>query len=196
MRRKRILATTLGVVVLLLVIANTTVSAHWLNFSWAGEHWHYYPSKVMIAGDAVGPAWMAMWDISYKTDLDLTYTPTYPADITVYNANYGPTYWVGLAYAASIGWQWHCFWWCDLRHAVALLNDNYFTYEQRQDQSVNSAARGVFCQEIAHTLKLDHHPNGDCMSKSYFYPCRYLFYGPKECNVLGPHSIADLNGWY
>jgi hypothetical protein len=127
--------------------------------SWGSAHWSRTSTLAIRLGDNVGTAWdthlanaAADWSkpsyletIVARSGKDpVKCAPTY-GRVEVCNARYGSTGWLGLADV-----------WTSNGHVVqgtARLNDTYFA-----QRAFNTGAmrRSVMCQEIGHTLGLDH----------------------------------------
>ena len=75
-----------------------------------------------------------------------------PGRVEVCNARYGNTGWLGIASVYVDGKH--------IRRASVLMNDTYF---DSRDYDSNVARRHVLCQEIGHTLGLDHYRGQSCM---------------------------------
>jgi hypothetical protein len=75
-----------------------------------------------------------------------------PGRVEVCNARYGNTGWLGIASVYVKDKH--------IRRAAVLMNDTYF---DSRDYDSNVARRHVLCQEIGHTLGLDHYRGQSCM---------------------------------
>lgn len=105
-------------------------------------------------------------------------------EISVYGGNWGDTGWRGLASVESVGFGWWTCWtWCIINHGHARYND---FFGGSTGTSASSAARGTMCQEVGHLFGLTHSA-GDCMGRGYF---------SSWSNVVGPHSVSDINNKY
>lgn len=151
-RRSRLLIAA----ALLTAVASVPGSA---SHNWGTSHWARTSTLGIRLGDNVGVAWdtplrAAAADWSRAAQLDtivvssgkdpLKCAPTY-GRVEVCNAAYGSTGWLGLGQV-----------WSSNGHVVqgtAKLNNTYFRLAR-----YNTAAwrRSVMCQEIGHTLGLDH----------------------------------------
>jgi hypothetical protein len=136
----------------------TAVSAN-ATHSWAGMHWARTGTLNIRYADNVSPAWD-----SYLATASVDWTKSAPIDTTVIqgyrnpyycngtygrvevcSSQYGTTGWLGIAQV-----------WTSYGHIIAgivAVNDTYFAYSK-----YNSPAwrHEVMCQEIGHTLGLDH----------------------------------------
>ncbi|MXP40813.1 hypothetical protein GRI75_04025 [Altererythrobacter soli] len=129
------------------------------NHSWSTYHWSRTGPLSIRLGDNVGTAWdahlqAAAVDWSRAAALDtvvasggkdpVACAPTY-GRVEVCNASYGATGWLGLGQVWSSGGH--------VVQGTAKLNDTYFS-----QVAYNTPAwrRSVMCQEIGHTLGLDH----------------------------------------
>lgn len=137
------------------------------NHSWGNYHWARTASPFTLSlGDNVSGDWdshlaASSGDWSKSSVLDAPLVPggtrpkpCKPTDgrVEVCNARYGNNGWLGLAQI-----------WISGSHIVkglAKMNDTYFntsTYDNA------NAKRHVMCQEIGHTLGLDHQTAASCM---------------------------------
>jgi hypothetical protein len=162
--RRRIIR-ALAVLALLagvLVIDPGPVEAH----NWDGWHWNRGGSKVdMYVWDQTGGCANgsnatnnALYDIYYNPHPIYIYCVNTHTDISLWEANEPNANFCGLAevwgnYTNQAG-QLH------ITHAHARTNTACGT-------STNWK-QGVHCQEVGHTLGLDHSDTGDCMGISYF----------------------------
>jgi len=163
----------LGVVVgfLLLVFAVTGVSA---SHSWGGYHWARTANPFTLRlGDNVSSAWD-----SYLTTASADWTASSVLDTTVVagqggkscratagrvevcNKKYGNNGWLGIAQIWITGGE-------HITQGITKMNDTYFNTSR---YNTPAWKRMVMCQEVGHTLGLDHqdeafdNPNmGTCM---------------------------------
>lgn len=146
---------------------------------WASWHWDKSTLGVGI-WNCVSEGNSARWDWAVNTDLSLPLR-NYHTDISGDCMNYGATGWSGLARVEDSSFDfWHCFGWCRIEHAHALVNLFYGI------NNTWNGRRGVYCQEFGHTFGLDHSNTGDCMGLTYF----------NNVTVTGPHNWADINAMY
>lgn len=99
---------------------------------------------------------------------------SYHTEVSVFDGNYGPTGWAGLASIESASG-------CNILHGHATLN-YYYSYN-------SNGRRGIFCQEVGHLFGLDHSNDGGCMGGGYFYSIESNY------NVVS-HNISDINSMY
>lgn len=172
--KKAIKPTLLSAAAALLVLINIQYSqAHqWWK-------WHWDKSRLGVAiWNCVGEGNSARWDWDSNTDLSLPLRSTH-TDISGDCNNYGNTGWFGLARIENSSFDfWHCFAWCRIEHAHALVNLYYSTVSTSWNRR-----RGVYCQEFGHSFGLDHTTTSDCMRSSAFV-------------TTGPHNWADINAMY
>lgn len=158
----RILKRILLILTALALIVAPTASAH---HSWGDYHWarSANPFTVSVQDNTVGYSSyvnIAESDWSQSSVLDVA-AGTGTRQVTVENANYGPTSWVGLA---SI--------YIDADHHIlsgrVQLNDYYFS-----QNTYSTWQQYVTCQEIGHTFGLEHQDEntsntnlGTCMDYS------------------------------
>ncbi len=99
----------------------------------------------------------------------------YHTELSVAGANYGATGWWGLASIKETSYDWwHHWYWCRIKHAHAVYNSYY--------GGSSHDIHGVLCQEIGHTLGLDHSNHG-CMGKGYY----------NSINHTVSHNWSDIN---
>jgi len=130
------------------------------NHSWGGYHWARTSSPFTLKlGDNVSSAWDAYlgtassdWSLSAVLDTSIVAGQTNPKNcrassgrVEVCNSSYGNNGWLGIAQIWISG--------SHITQGVVKLNDTYF-----KTATYNSPAwrRLVMCQEVAHTLGLDH----------------------------------------
>jgi hypothetical protein len=90
----------------------------------------------------------AEWDSKTVYALPRTSTLSTTKNLSYNIGNYGDSGWLGLAYG-SYHWT-----------ATTARTNTYYSADSIE-------RRGIACQEIGHTLGLDHYP-GDCMGLGYF----------------------------
>jgi hypothetical protein len=175
-------------VVLLFANVGFALAHNWWYWTWGRTD-----MKVFEATRYVTEAEAARKDWIYPhTHLSLLLSAKH-ADISLIDGDYGKTQWSGLATVESSGryWPWACGGSvaCRFVHAHARVN----TAEGlRSGAGPKSDIRGVFCQELGHTLGLDHsihtenRRTNDCMGKGY----------GNNSNVAGWHAWADINARY
>jgi hypothetical protein len=150
---KRLLVGTVSAA--LLTAAAPTFATH----SWAGLHWARTSTLNIRLADNVSSLWdphlvTASTDWTQSIPIDTTpiqgyrnpyyCNPTY-GRVEVCSYRYGPTGWLGIAQV-----------WTSSGHivqAIVAVNDTYFAYAK---YNTPAWRRLVMCQEIGHTLGLDH----------------------------------------
>lgn len=161
--------------ILFIIAACPVISS--ANHSWGNYHWARSSNPFTLKlGDNLTPAWdsylgTTSYDWSLSEVLDTTVVPglTKPKNcrsssgrVEVCNARYGNNGWLGVAQIWVSG--------SHIVRGVVKLNDTYFN-----TATYNSPAwrNLVMCQEIGHTLGLDHQdedfynaPLGTCMDYS------------------------------
>ncbi|HEX9272168.1 MAG TPA: hypothetical protein VGA01_08140 [Candidatus Binatia bacterium] len=160
-------------IVALLVLLNVQLA---YGHDWWWYCWHKGSTLgVWVYGSNQAEANAALNDWDSHTHVNFS-RPGSHTDISVWGANFGATGWWGLASIESTSYDWwHHWWWCRIEHAHARYNSYY--------GGTSGDIQGVLCQEIGHTLGLDHSNTGDCMGKSYY----------NNINVTGPHNWSDIN---
>ncbi len=173
-RTSRRLSLSLSLALVLVLSLTMTASA---NHSWGNYHWAQTANPFTLAlGDNVSGGWdsylstaSADWSQSTVLDTVIVAGGTRPRNcrptsgrVEVCNERYGNTGWLGIAQIWASGDH--------ITEAVVKLNDTYFntpTYDSPAWRNL------VMCQEIGHTLGLDHQdvdfnnePLGTCMDYS------------------------------
>lgn len=159
-------------------IDSATQAVHSLD----GLHWARTSNPFTLqVGDNLSPAWqtyldtaLADWSVSTVMDLTKASGGALDADCGVYidsgrvevcNGSYGQNGWLGLAFILQlqdpVSGEWH------ISAAAVKLNDSYLSKGSYKKPAWH---RYTLCQEIGHTLGLDHqdedfyNPNlGSCM---------------------------------
>lgn len=172
--------------ILALITANAGVAgAHnWWFWTWGRADMNVYEFTAFVAeAEAARRDWAFP-----QTRVSLALVPKH-SDISLISGDYGKTQWWGLATVESWSsyWPWICGGnkACRFLHAHARYNS---AGGGKRGTGDRSDIRGVFCQELGHTLGLDHSPMHDCMGKRYFKD--------NDVNVVGPHARADVNARY
>jgi hypothetical protein len=164
-------------ILFLVVTAVTLTPSVSANNSWNGYHWAHPTLQLRVwLGDNVSNAWKPFlfnaasnWSRSSVLDTTVAYGHDTPSScqmlsgsVQVCNYTYGSTGWLGLAQLTVSGKV--------ITAATIKLNDTYFN----QARFNNNAWKNlVVCQEVGHTLGLDHQdtnfnnpPLGTCMDYS------------------------------
>ena len=156
----RKLVATGGLMVALVGFAGTASANH----SWNGYHWARTSNPFTIKlGDNVSGSWdshlqTASADWSQSTVLDTTIVaggtnprPCRPTSgrVEVCSASYGNTGWLGLAQIWITGGT-------HITQGVVKNNDYYFSPSSTYPYNNEAEKLHVICQEIGHTLGLDH----------------------------------------
>lgn len=155
MKSRGRLLLAVGAVIAALVGASAA-SAH----KWGNWHWNRYGSSVTIQAYNTATyraeASAAINDWSANTIL---YVPqvNYHTDLSVFDGNYGPTGWGGLAEIINYSGS-------HITHGHARLN-YYYSYS-------SNMKRGIQCQEVGHLFGLDHSNDG-CMGLGYYNSLYY-----------------------
>ena len=191
MNKYRRLLLILGLVTLLTVVGVSTAMA---RNTWNGFHWERSSNPFTVSlGDNMNDAWDGFLsdsssDWSLSTVLD---TPIATGDgvcgmvagtVQACNDRYGINGWLGLA-QVDIDGAGHILW------GRAKVNDSYFdtaTYDN------DNAKRHVLCQEIGHTLGLDHQKKRQARS------CMNDNFGLFDARFDGPngHDYSTLDDMY
>lgn len=175
--KNKLIVTGLSFVVLALFMLNTNVA---LAHNWGLWCWHTGRTiNVWVIGTHRAESNAALNDWDSHTDVNFRRTSSH-SQISVFGANYGPMQWGGLATIKNYSFDWwHHWWWCRVTHAHSAYNS---FYGGSGGTGTGSAIRGIQCQEIGHTLGLDHSNHG-CMGKSYF----------NNLNITVSHNWSDIN---
>lgn len=145
---------------MIVLLFGTFTNSASANHSWGGYHWARTSNPFTLKlGDNVSTSWdtylrTASSDWSLSTVLDTIVTAGKKAprtckptlgSVEVCNSKYGTNGWMGLAQAWSNG--------IHITQATVKVNDSYFSMP-----AYNTPAwkQSVMCQEIGHTLGLDH----------------------------------------
>lgn len=176
--RKRVSIAVLSLLVLALLVVNIKVAyAH----DWGLWCWHTGNTiNVWVWGSYASEANAALNDWDSHTDVNFNRVSGH-TELSVFGSNFGATGWGGLAVIKDTSYDWwHHWWWCRIKHAHATYNTYYAGGHTRHD------IHGIFCQEIGHTLGLEHSPHG-CMGKGYYGP------SSRYWNHTVSHNWSDIN---
>jgi hypothetical protein len=174
-----------------LVARPSAADAH----SWGGWHWDrggsYVPVNIWNYAGTSNIAEAARADIHARPHPVYLLNANYHTDVSVFDAYEPSANYCGLA--EIVDWYWSFPWQYHISHAHARYN----TACGGSGGSLPNYAQGVYCQEIGHTLGLDHSDTGDCMGLGYFAGSsgRYCF--GTDCSPSGPsHPKDDLYSMY
>jgi hypothetical protein len=175
-RRWRFLIAPILTIMLLAVnLSALTAHAHSID----GWHWHRGGNAVYIyewnTATFYSDAENARRDKWNHIGILYNYAVGYHTDVSVFDGNWGPTGWSGLAEWWD-SWDWGCWCWDHISHGHARYN-SYYNYPSYWRQY-------VFCQEVFHTYGFDHDNYGGCMDYN------------GTVNVLVNHNINDFYGRY
>jgi len=150
--------------------------------SWDGYHWndgdYVYLYHFWNGGSYYGQANAAMYDYWIKVPWLYNYWVGSHSDISIWDGNYGPTGWAGLA-EIDLGWDWGCWCYRHITHGHARYNTYY--------GGSSTYIQGVYCQEIWHTYGFAHDWYGNCMGLGY--------YGGSDYRINN-HNVNDFYGKY
>lgn len=154
----------------LLVLPSQSFASH----SWGGYHWARTANPFTLQlGDNLASAWdpyigttSTDWSVSTVLDTNVVSGNRNPKSckatsgrVEVCNAKYGNNGWLGLAQIWTYGLH--------ITQGVVKVNDTYFTTPRYNTPAWKNL---VMCQEVGHTLGLDHQdenftnsPLGSCM---------------------------------
>ena len=151
----------LAIVATAAVVTLLTPAAAQANHSWSGYHWARTANPFTLAlGDSVDTTWdsylgvaSADWTKSTVLDTKIVAGTARPRTcrattgmVQVCNAAYGSTGWLGIASISITGGT-------HITQGTVKLNDTYFAQGQYNTPAYRAL---VTCQEIGHTLGLDH----------------------------------------
>lgn len=162
----------LSAVVLALLAFNIKLAnAH----NWGLWCWHTGRTiNVWVWGSHKTESNVALNDWDSHTDVNF-HRVNYHTELSVSGANWGATGWGGLASIKETSYDWWHHWtWCRIKHAHATYNSYY--------GGSSHTIHGIQCQEIGHTLGLEHSNNG-CMGKGYY----------NNLNHTVSHNWSDIN---
>jgi hypothetical protein len=175
--------------ILILAISATAVlatggaaSAH----QWGAWHWHRGGTVYIYVWNGCG-SYSSICEAA-RSDIHNHPHPVYlintsdHTDVSLLAGNYGNTGWVGLAEMINYSYP-------HVTHAHATYNSYYDPYYS------NIQRQGVMCQEIAHTLGLDHAATGDCMALGY-YAGGTNYFGSAAGYSASSHPTGDLKTMY
>lgn len=191
-RRLTVLLSALAVTVAFaLAWSVSSASAH----SWSGWHWDrggsYIPIYIWNYAGTSTTADRARADIHARPHPIYLYNTNQHTNISVFDENAPSANYCGLA--EIIDWYWSFPWQYHISHAHARYN----TACGGNGGTGANYAQGVYCQEIGHTLGLDHSDTGDCMGLGYFSGSSSRFCFGISCNTWeASHPARDLYDMY
>ncbi|MDQ2983375.1 MAG: hypothetical protein M3R70_05560 [Actinomycetota bacterium] len=159
------------------------------SHDWSWWHWDRGGSAVQIywlnSASLSATAQNAVTDIHRRPHPVYLVNVGYHTDLTVFDTYEPSANYCGLA--EIIDWRWWTPWTGHILHGHARYNRacNYGT-------GLNGSAQGVFCQEVAHTLGLDHSNTGDCMGLSYYPGSAGRNCFGTTCDSSWSHQATDL----
>jgi hypothetical protein len=144
------------------LLAGLSAAPAWANHSWNGYHWARKSNPFTVKlGDNVGGKWDSMlrtassdWSKSSALDTSVVAGGTKPRScrptsgrVEVCSASYGNTGWLGVAQI-----------WVSGKHIVqgTVKNNDYYFGTSTYAYNNTAEMQHVICQEIGHTLGLDH----------------------------------------
>lgn len=178
-RRQLLIGMVMGILTAVLLAGNVQVArAH----QWGSNHWHKSGGHIEIRNYNTAANW---WAAEYarqdgwnKIGILYNYNTSEHTDISVFDGNWGPTGWWGLATLERLDFDRGCMCYRHIAHAHARYNSYY--------GGTQADIQGVFCQEIAHGWGLDHSNTSDCIGKGYY----------NNINTYGPHNNDDFFNMY
>lgn len=175
----------LAAAVIGLAVGAPSAGAH----DWGWWHWDrggtYIPLYVWNTASLSGAAEQARADIHSNPHPVYLYNVGYHSDIHVFDYY---DWWEAnvdryCGWGEIVDWRWWTPWTGHILHAHARYN--------RACGTTGSFPRAVFCQEVGHTLGLDHSNTGDCMGAGYFN--NVACWGNTGCNIYDwDHQSLDL----
>lgn len=161
------------------------------SHDWSWWHWDKGGSYVPIyyynyaSGSFNTAAQNAINDIHRRPHPVYLIGVGYHTDVSVFDSYVTPVNWCGLASIES--WKWWTPWTGHITHAHAQYNRAC-----GGSTGTNGYVQGVYCQEVAHTLGLDHSDTGDCMGLSYFAGSAGRNCFGSFCDSSWSHQALDL----
>jgi hypothetical protein len=138
-------------------------SGAWADHSWNGWHWAKTSStRTLVISDGVSGDWDSVfsgvrsdWNSSLNgTGISLALGSS-GVNITTQSRRWGNNGWLGLAQVWIKGTH--------ITRASVKLND-YYDWYYGDARNPLAAKQQVFCQEVGHTLGLDHQDSNSCMN--------------------------------
>ena len=161
LRFRRMFLVAAAVLGLVLVAGAIEAAAHnWSTYRWPRSgsqvkmYFHDETGGCPNSGTATNDA---LYDIYYNPHPVWTYCTTYHTDISIFRTYEPGAWYCGLAQIWLSG--------SSITHGHARWNT---ACTSGAGLSGKAYAQGIFCQEIMHTLGLDHSNTNDCMGLSYF----------------------------
>jgi len=165
-----------------LVLGGVAIALAFANVRVAGAHdwwyWHWHTGTDIETW--VGGQYRSVYDdVLYEWDKKTSVSSPRAghSEMSVFDGDYGPTGWGGLASIEQKSYDWYHRWdYSKVEHCHARVNLYYRSYWTTDD------IRGIQCQEVGHCLGLTHSNDG-CMGKSYY----------NDLNHVSSHSAEDVN---
>ena len=169
------------------------------NHAWAGYHWARTSNPFMLKlGDNVSSQWDGIlattssdWSASSVLNTatvagavtNLKRCPATPGRVEVCNTTYGSNGWLGIASVWTSGGH--------ITQGTVKVNDTYFS---RSPYNTVAWRNLVMCQEVGHTLGLDH--QDESFSNANLGTCMDYTNSPGTNQHPNAHDYAQLESIY